>query len=76
MKYININRTDKECLDKVIKSIENGTYKNEKNRKKDIKETKKLPIKQIRYTDNQIRIYEARNNWDKVRRFCKIDKIE
>ena len=65
MKYINIGRTDFECLKNVIRNIEvNGTYRDEKNRKKDIENTKKLPINEIRYIDNQLRIYEARKKWD------------
>ena len=43
MKYINIGRNDFECLKNVIRNIEvNGTYRDEKNRKKDIENTKKL----------------------------------
>lgn len=66
MEYININRTDEECLKNVIRSIENGTYKYEKNKKKDIQNAKKLPIKEIRYIDNQLRIYQARKNWKRI----------
>lgn len=68
-KVININRTDKECLENVIRYInKNNTYKCEKKRKKDIENTKKLPIEEIRYIDNQYRIYEARKNWDKIKK--------
>ena len=67
MKYINIGRNDFECLKNVIRNIEaNGTYRDEKNRKKDIENTKKLPINEIRYIDNQYRIYEARRNWKRI----------
>ena len=67
MEYININRTNEECLENVIRNIKvNGTYRDEKNRKKDIEETKKLPIKEIRYIDNQLRIYQARKNWKRI----------
>tara|TARA_R110001592_G_scaffold201361_3_gene450471 strand:- start:810 stop:1037 length:228 start_codon:yes stop_codon:yes gene_type:complete len=67
MKWINENRTDKECLENVIKNInQNNTYKYEKNRKKDIKEIKNLSLKELRYIDNQLRIYIANQNWDKL----------
>ena len=67
MKWINENRTDKECLENVIKNInQNDTYKDEKNRKKDIKEIKNLSLKELRYIDNQLRIYVASQNWDKI----------
>tara|TARA_R110001583_G_scaffold17492_1_gene70706 strand:- start:322 stop:543 length:222 start_codon:yes stop_codon:yes gene_type:complete len=63
-KYININRTDEECLENCIKSInQNNTYKCEKNRKQNIKETKKQSISEIRYIDNQLRIFQARKYW-------------
>ena len=72
MKYININRTNKECYEKVIEYInKNNTYKCEKIRKKHIQETKKEPIKTIRYIDNNIRIYEARKNWFNIFRLVK-----
>ena len=34
--------------------------------KKEIKATKKLSIENIRYIDNQYRIYEARRNWKRI----------
>ena len=63
MKYINIDRTDDECFNNVINVIKNAEYKYEKNRKKSLQIAKKLPIKEIRYMDNQYRIYDARENW-------------
>ncbi len=58
MIMININRTDEECFNRVYRGL----------RRKDIKKYKNLPIKEIRYMDNQYRIYDARKNWDKVRK--------
>ena len=67
---ININRTDEECLKNVIKYI----YKKElnKDKKKSIEAIKKLPIKEIRYMDNQYRIYEARKNWNILKNKFKL----
>lgn len=67
MKYININRTDEECLNNVLNYIKNADYKDEKNRKKAIKDTLKYSIKEIRYIDNNYRIYHARKNWEKIK---------
>jgi len=58
MKYINENRTDKECLEYVI-------YKCAGDRRQ-IKATKNLDIKNIRYIDNGYRIYRARQNWKRI----------
>ena len=55
MKYINTDRTNEECLENVIKYC-NGV-------KNEIKWAKELPINEIRYIDNQYRIYNARKNW-------------
>tara|TARA_R110001592_G_scaffold27919_1_gene103360 strand:+ start:27 stop:230 length:204 start_codon:yes stop_codon:yes gene_type:complete len=55
MKYINTDRTNEECLENVIKSC-NGV-------KNEIKWAKELSIKEIRYIDNQYRIFNARKNW-------------
>jgi hypothetical protein len=73
MKFINHNRSDDECLKTVIKYTNlNDTYKCEKIKKKEIENLKKSQISQIRYIDNQIRIYEARKNWKILR--CHILK--
>jgi hypothetical protein len=65
--YINFTRTDTECLENVIRQINiNDTYSSEKKRQRHIKETIKTPIKEIRYIDNQLRIYVARQNWEKI----------
>lgn len=69
MKYININRTDKECLDNVIKYARKNEYI--RDIKKEIKLIKKEPIEAIRYIDNMYRIYEARNNWKKILQLIK-----
>jgi len=58
MKYINENRTDKECLEYCI-------YKCAGDRRQ-IKYTKEQSIKSIRYIDNQYRIYRARQNWKRI----------
>ena len=64
MKYINVGRTDEECLENVIKYMENNdTYRTRRQQLKDIRETKKLPISDIRYIDNDYRIFKARNSW-------------
>jgi len=67
MKFINIGRSDEECREKVLQDVKNADYNSEKYRKKCIKKTEKLPIEEIRYIDNQLRIYYARKNWDKLR---------
>ena len=56
--WINENRTDKECLENCIRCCRGD--------KKEIKWTKTQPIKDLRYIDNQLRIYVARQNWDKI----------
>lgn len=64
MKYINVGRTNEECLLNVIKYIDNNdTYRTRTQQLKEIKETKKLPISEIRYIDNGYRIFEALKKW-------------
>ena len=58
MKYINQKRTDEDCLNNCIRMCAGD--------KKEIKATKKLSIENIRYIDNQYRIYEARRNWKRI----------
>ena len=68
MKYININRTNEECLQNVIKYAKKNEYIN--NLETEIKKIKNIPIKEIRYIDNNYRIYEARKNWKRL--FVKV----
>tara|TARA_R100000654_G_scaffold12996_2_gene28271 strand:+ start:7386 stop:7613 length:228 start_codon:yes stop_codon:yes gene_type:complete len=64
MKYINENRTDEDCLNNVIRYARKNQYIKDIN--KEIKMIKKEPKKSIRYMDNQLRIYEARQNWKRI----------
>ena len=64
MKFININRTDEECLNNVIKWDNKNPYITDN--KKNEKLIRKLPVEDIRYRDNQLRIYVARERWAKV----------
>ena len=68
MKYINLDRTDSECRDYVIKTFKRRHTQDytTARMKKEIKEIEKSPIKSIRYVDNGYRIFRARNNWNLI----------